>query len=65
MSKNKPFKFEDSILFAEGWTEEEFKRFYYNHLNFKIANNIRLNPQETKDFIALGEENGEDRSKLD
>lgn len=54
--KTKPCKFEESIIAQMGWTEEEFKKFYFNILNLKIANDIRLTPQETKDFIALAEE---------
>ena len=57
MAKIKPCKFEESIIAKLGWSEKEFIRFYLNILNLKIANNIRLTPQETKDFIELREDN--------
>lgn len=57
MAKIKPCKFEESIIAKLGWSEKEFNKFYLNILNLKIINNILLTPQETKDFIALRDDN--------
>ena len=34
-----------------GWSEEDYKEQQLNICHFKIANNIRLTPQETKEYI--------------
>ncbi len=48
----KACKFEDSILAKEfGWTYEEYAEFMVEHLRFKMGNDIKLTPQETKEYI--------------
>lgn len=51
MKKNS-CKFEESII-GKVMTEEDFNKLYFNMLNLKIANNIKLTQQETKDYIEL------------
>ena len=56
--QNKPCKFEESILAQIGWREEDYKEQQLNICNLKMANNIRLTPQETKEYIQFsGERN--------
>lgn len=50
--KKKSCKYEESII-GKVIKEEDFNKLYLNMLNLKIANNIRLTPQETKDYIEL------------
>lgn len=53
--RKKACKFQDSIIYKLGWSEEEFCVFYWNILNMKLAHNIRLTKQELRDYIDIGE----------
>lgn len=53
--KKKEISFEESILGKMGWNIKDFIDIYWDMLNIKIAHNIRLTQQETKDFIAMEE----------
>lgn len=55
MGKKKEISFEESILGKMGWNIKDFIDIYWDMLNIKIAHNIRLTQQETKDFIAMEE----------
>lgn len=39
-----------------GWSEEDYKEQQLNICNLKMANNIRLTPQETKEYIQFSGE---------
>lgn len=48
-------KFEESLIFAEGWTEEEWNSFCEHYYRFKIGNNIKLSQAETNHYIEVSE----------
>jgi len=52
MATRKSCKYEESII-GKIMSKEEFLKIYLSTLNLKFANNIRLTPQETKDYIAI------------
>lgn len=54
VTRRKSCKYEDSII-GQIMSKEEFEKIYLSMLNVKFANNIRMSPQETKDYIALSE----------
>lgn len=51
--RKKACKFQDSIIYKLGWSEEEFYVFYWNILNMKLAHNIKLTKQEMRDFVDI------------
>ena len=55
--KNKACKYEDSII-GQIMPKEVFDEIYLSMLNMKFANNIRMSPQETKDYITSSEPKG-------
>ena len=52
--KRKSCKYEESII-GQIIPKEMFDKIYLSMLNVKFANNIRMSPQETKDYITLSE----------
>ncbi len=55
MAKRNSCSFEDSILGRLGWTQDDFEKIYINQLGMKMSKNIKLSPQEMKDYIAMTE----------
>lgn len=50
--KSRACKYEESII-GQIMSYDIYKKIYWNMLNLKIINNIRLTAQETKDYIDL------------
>lgn len=51
----KACKFEDSLLAQMGWTREDYEDLTYKICNLKMGNNLKLTPQETRNYIDCAE----------